>query len=310
MPKYFANKSQFTPSKTDLENGLQPVEFITGILSSVSIRPGNSSSGFWLVFRVKKDYGYTDVYFDALNTVEPDIERYEIFRGKVVTIRSANERPDLDTAGSESEETVRASLLKGVAAGNIQMDDLPILLEIAKGKDFPLEKWTLFKQTIENEGLEKTKEDIIKKANAVREEIEREKAKLSRVKALLCEVDAEKDKVLGELYTALTFLQGENSLESGRIRFAAAYRSDNIIPVGESHGALMDAFEKFRTKKGVYVVCGDKIHLIHSAYIENGGRAFLIGTSKEYLRTKPEEVRKLTDKFLALFSVPAPEDIH
>lgn len=84
--------------------------------------------------------------------------------------------------------------------------------------------------------------------------------------------------MLGELYTTLTFLQGENSLEASRIRFASAYKSDNIIPVGESYSALMDAFQKFKTKKGVYVVCEDKIHLIHSAYIENVGRAFLIGT--------------------------------
>lgn len=89
-------------------------------------------------------------------------------------------------------------------------------------------------------------------------------------------VEAEKEKVLGELYTTLTFLQGENSLEASRIRFASAYKSDNIIPVGESYSALMDAFQKFKTKKGVYVVCEDKIHLIHSAYIENVGRAFFL----------------------------------
>lgn len=310
MPKFFANKNQFTPSKTDLENGLQPLDAITGSLVSSDIRRGNCSSGFWLVFKVKKDYGYIDVFFDALSIGESEIARFDIYRGKIVTIKSVNESPSIELAAAESEETIRSSLLKGVAAGNIKMEDLPILLDVAKGKVVPFEKWDLFKKQIENEGFEKTKEKINEDAEAIRKEIERKEAQLSRVKALLCEVDAEKDKVLGELYSTLTFLQGENSLESGRIRFAAAYRSDNIIPVGESYCALMDAFEKFRTKKGVYVVCEDKIHLIHSAYIENGGRAFLIGTSKEYLRTKPEEVRKLTDKFLALFSVPSPEDIH
>lgn len=310
MPKFFANKNKLVPSKEDQENGLQPLDSITGTLVSSDIRPGRSSSGFWLVFKIKRDYGYIDVFFDALSAGETEIDRYDILRGKAVAIKSVNESPYIETVGAESEETIRSSLLKGVAAGNIKMEDLPILLDVAKGKVVPFEKWDLFKKQIENEGFEKTKEKINEDAEAIRKEIEREEAQLSRVKALLCEVDAEKDKVLGELYSTLTFLQGENSLESGRIRFAAAYRSDNIIPVGESYCALMDAFEKFRTKKGVYVVCEDKIHLIHSAYIENGGRAFLIGTSKEYLRTKPEEVRKLTDKFLALFSVPSPEDVH
>lgn len=308
MPKYFANKNQFTPATS--ERDLPALDSITGILITHNVRSGNSASGLWLVFRVKMDDEFYDVYFDTLYIGDAGLAQYDTFHKRVVTIRSVNETPVIGPASLESGESLRVTLVKGVAAGNIQMDDLPILLEIAKGKDLPLEKWTLFKQTIENEGLENTKEDIIKKANAVRKEIELEEAQLSRVKALLCEVDAEKDKVLGELYSTLTFLQGENSLESSRIRFAAAYRSDNIIPVGESHGALMDAFEKFRTKKGVYVVCEDKIHLIHSAYIENGGRAFLIGTSKEYLRTKPEEVRKLTDKFQALFSVRDPEDFH
>ena len=160
MPKYFANKNQFTPSKTDMENGLQPLDSITGTLVTINIRPGNSNSGFWLVFRVKKDYGYTDVFFDAICAGESEIDRYEFFRGKAVTIKSVNESPSIETVGTESAESVRASLLKGVAAGNIQTDDLPALLEVAKGKDVPFEKWSLFKQQIENEGLAKVKEEL------------------------------------------------------------------------------------------------------------------------------------------------------
>ena len=53
------------------------------------------------------------------------------------------------------------------------------------------------------------------------------------------------------------------------------------------------SFEKFKTKKGVYVVCEDKVFLIHDAYLEKGGRAFLLGASKEFSRSKAEEVRQL-----------------
>ena len=310
MPKYFANKNRFVPSKADQENGLQSLDSITGTLVAINIRPGNSNSGLWLIFRVKKDYGYTDVFFDAINVGESEIDRYEFFRGKAVTIRSVNESPGIETMGAESEETIRASLLKGVAAGNIQTDDLPVLLEFAKGKDIPFEKWTLFKERIKNEGLEKTKEDIAKGAEAIRIAIEQEKKQLSRLKELRQEVNAEMESVLGEVYSALVFLQGEDSLEGSRVKLASAYRSGNLIPIGDGHIALMDAFEKFKTKKGVYVVCKDKIHRIHDAYVENGGRAFLLGTSKEFLRTKPDEVKKLIDKFLAFFSIRDPNTSH
>ena len=308
MPKFFANKSQFTPSKTDLENGLQPVESITGVLASVSIRPGNSSSGFWLVFRVKKDYGYTDVYFDALNTVEPEIERYEIFRGKVVTIRSANERPDLDTAGSESEETVRACLLKGVASGNIKMEDLPILLDVAKGRDVPFEKWDLFKRQVENEGLAKVKEDLAKEADEYKGAIDHEKVQVSQLKELLDQVDAEKEKMLEELFSALMFLQGEEHLKGNEFGFTTANRPENLVSVGDGYNRLIAAFEKFRTKKGVYVVCEDKIFLVHDAYLEKGGRAFLLGAPKTFSRTKTEEIKQLIDKFFSFHFPPGSSD--
>lgn len=301
MPKFFANKNQFTPSKTDMENGLQPLESITGTLVTINIRPGNSNSGFWLVFRVKKDYGYTDVFFDAISAGESEIDRYEFFRGKAVTIKSVNERPGIETVGAESEESVRASLLKGVAAGNIQTDDLPALLEIAKGKDVPFEKWSLFKQQIENEGLAKVKEKLAKDADEYTAVIEEEKAQVSQLKQLLSEVDAEKEKMFEELFSGLMVLQGEEYLKGTSLGISSDSRPENLVSIGNGYTGLIASFEKFKTKKGVYVVCEDKVFLIHDAYLEKGGRAFLLGASKEFSRSKAEEVRQLIDRLLSFY---------
>lgn len=301
MPKYFANKNQFTPSKTDMENGLQPLDSITGTLVTINIRPGNSNSGFWLVFRVKKDYGYTDVFFDAICAGESEIDRYEFFRGKAVTIKSVNESPSIETVGTESAESVRASLLKGVAAGNIQTDDLPALLEVAKGKDVPFEKWSLFKQQIENEGLAKVKEELAKDADKYTAVIEEEKAQVSQLKQLLSEVDAEKEKMFEELFSALMFLQGEEYLKGTGLGISSDSRPENLVSIGNGYTGLIASFEKFKTKKGVYVVCEDKVFLIHDAYLEKGGRAFLLGASKEFSRSKAEEVRQLIDRLLSFY---------
>lgn len=310
MPKFFANKNQFTPSKTDLENGLQPLDAITGSLVSSDIRRGNCSSGFWLVFKVKKDYGYIDVFFDALSIGESEIARFDIYRGKIVTIKSVNESPSIELAAAESEESVRASLLKGIAAGNIQTDDLPLLLEVAKGKDVPFEKWDLFKRQIENEGLEKVKEELDKEAEVSQKEIEKKEARLSRLKELRSEVDAEEEKMLGEVYSALMFLQGGEDLAGSHFCFSSVNSSENLVHVGNGYNGLMASFEKFKTKKGVYVVCEDKIYIVHDAYLEKGGRAFLLGAPKEFSRAKTEEIRQLIDRFLAFYSVPNPDDSH
>ena len=303
MPKFFANKNQFTPSKTDLENGLVPLDAISGTLVTTNIRPGQSASGFWLVFRVKKDYGYTDVFFDAstLSAGETEIERYEILRGKVVIIKSDNGNPAIEMAGSESDDSIRACLLKGVAAGNIQTDDLPILLEVAKGRDVPFEKWDLFKKQIENDGLAKVKEELAKDADEYKAVIEEEKAHVSQLKQLLSEVDAEKEKMFEELFSALMFLQGEEYLKGTGLGISSDSRPENLVSIGNGYTGLIASFEKFKTKKGVYVVCEDKVFLIHDAYLEKGGRAFLLGASKEFSRSKAEEVRQLIDRLLSFY---------
>lgn len=306
MPKFFANKNLFTPSKTDLENGLVPVDSISGTLATTNIRPGNSASGFWLVFRIKKDYGYTDVFFDAstLSSGETEIERYEILRGKAIIIKSDNGCPAIEMAGAESDDSIRACLLKGVATGNIQTDDLPILLELAKGKDVPFEKWDLFKKQIENEGLAKVKEEFAKDAEEYKEAIDQGKDQVSQLKKLLDQVYAEKKKMLEELYSELMFLQGEEHLKGSYYSLAASNCPENLVPIGNGYTGLIAAFEKFKTKKGVYVVCEDKIFLVHDAYLEKGGRAFLLGASKTFSRAKAEEVQQLIDRLLSFYSFP------
>jgi hypothetical protein len=305
MQKLFANKNKLVPPKEDQENGLLPLDSITGTLISTDIRRGKSASRFWLVLKIKRDYNYVDVFFDALNASDMDIDRYNLLRGKAVTVKSVNEIPEIEPVGIESEENIRAILLKGVAAGNIKMEDIPALLKFANGEDVPFEMWDLLKQQIENERLAKVKEDVAKEADSLKEAIEHEKDRLHQLRKLLSEVNAEKERMLQELYSALMFLQGNDHLEGSQFGFSAAAssQSENLVSIGKGYNELIAAFEKFRTKKGVYVVCEDKLHLIHDAYLEKGGRAFLLGDSKEYLRTKPEEVRKLIDKLMDLYSV-------
>ncbi len=304
MPKYFANKNKLIPSKEDQENGLRSLDAIIGTLMSCDIRPGRSSSGFWLVFKIKKDYGCIDVYFDALNSGETEIDRYSILRGKAVAIKSVNEIPNIETICAESEESIRASLLKGVAAGNVKMEDLPILLEVAKGKDVPFEKWDLFKQQVENEGLSRVKEKTKDTTEAFKKQLEQEEARLAKMKELLHEVDEERMRVLAELYSTLVFLQGDEHLTGIHSNFASAYRSENLVPIGDGYNRLIDSFQKFRTKKGVYVICENKIFHIHDAYLEPGGRAFLLGTHKAFNRTKPEDIQQMIDKLLSAHSSP------
>ena len=303
MPIFFGNKNKLVPSKTDLENGLQPLDSITGDLVSVNVRPGNSSSGFWTIFKIKKDYGYSDVFFDAVSVGETELNRYNSLRGKTVTISSDKENPSIETVG-ESEETLRASLLKGVASGNIPMDDLPVLLEVAKGKDVPFEKWDLFKRQVENEGLADIKEKMDMEAMSVQEEIEMKKAEIRRLEETRQTIMEERDRMLNEMGEALMVLQGEGDSVLHGTQFTAPIGTGNghknLIRIGNNYNELVTAFKEFKTKKGVYVVCGDNIFAIDYAYVEDKGRAFLIGSSREYKKTKPEEVKTLIDKRIKL----------
>lgn len=302
MPNYFAHGNKFYPPKGDKVH--PTLDSVTGILISCDTRPRKNTSGYWFVFRLKKIDDFFNIFFEPGNVEDADLDRYTNMRGKTVSIRNSNERPIIVAMDIESEESLRATLLKGVAAGNIKMDDLPVLIAVAKGNDVPFEKWDLFKQQIVNEGIAKVKEEIVEESNAFKQEIEKKEAQLSQLKELLGEVNSEKEKMLAELYSALLFLQGDTYLVGSDIGFSIANRPENLVPIGDRYEGLITAFEKFRTKMGVYVVTEDKIHLIHDAYLEKDGRVFLLGKSKEFRRTKSDDVRQLIDRFLSFYSFP------
>ncbi len=304
MVKYFANNNKFTPSWDGHENGLQPIDNISGTLISSDIRPGRSPSGFWLVFNIKKTNGYyIDVFFDALNSSETNYTRYNILCGKTVTIKSIKGIPNIETVCTESEDSVRASLLKGVADGIIKMEDLPILLEVAKGKDVPFEKWDVFKQQLENERLAVVKEKTVDKADTLKKQIELEESRLHELKELLRKVDEDKTRMLTELYSSIMFLQGDKYPNN-----YLAYQSENLVNIGDGYNRLIEAFQKFRTKKGVYVICEDRICHIHDAYLEPDGRAFLLGATKSFKRTKVEEILDKIDSIRHPHSSPESTD--
>ena len=293
---YFANRNRFNPPKGEKE--LPVLNAITGTLVSFDTRPGNNSAGFWFVFRMKKDEDYINVYFSLDEIDEADLSQYAFLRDRTVTLRSNNEKPFIDLVDVESEGSIRAELLKGVAAGTIQKEDLPALLEFAKGNDELNEKWSLFKQEIDNEGLAKIKENIIRRTADEQEAIDREKAKLEQLQEIYQDVIEEKNAVLMEMNAALMLLQGDESLHGSHTSVSFGPGSNSLVRIDNGYNKLMDAFQKFKTMKGIYVICDDKIHRIHHAYLEERGRAFLLGSSSEYLKRKPEEVKKLVDRVI------------
>lgn len=94
------------------------------------------------------------------------------------------------------------------------------------------------------------------------------------------------------------FLQGEDYLHGTYNNISLGVESDNIVRIDNGYKKLIEAFENFKTMKEVYVICENKIHKIHHAYLEEKGRAFLLGSSKEYLKNKPAEAKKLVDRII------------
>ena len=305
MANYFANGSRFRPPKS---NAGEPVlESITGTLVSWDTRSGNSNSGKWLVIRINKDGNLINCFFDADSFVEADYDILEGLKNRTVTLSSDNGTPVINSINVKSDGSIRERLLEGVAAGRVNMDDLPALLEFAKGNDELYEKWNLFKKQIEVDGLERRKENITHWYSDYQKEIDDENEELRKLEEILKSVVSEKKRVLSELESGLALLQGEEQIEGNQYSFSVGRENENFIYIGTGYHAITDAFEKFKTQKGVYVVCEGKIHLIHHAYLEEKGRAFLIGESKEYMRTKPEKVKEIIDE---IYEVQYGRKIH
>lgn len=296
MAIYFANRNHLNPPRREKDK--PELESVTGVLLSFDTRPGNNSAGYWFIFRLQEGEEIISVYFKPEDIDDDDLSRYFMLRGMTVILRSHNNKPVLDTISVKSEGEIRADLLKGVAAGKIQMEDLPALLEFAKGKDGQNEKWALFKRQIEIEGLTSVKEDIARRIADEQDEIEREKAKLNQLQDIYQDVVKEKEERLRELNDAIMFLQGDDYLHGTYNNISLGVGSENLVRIDNGYKKLIEAFESFKTMKEVYVICENKIHRIHHAYLEEKGRAFLLGSSKEYLKNKPAEAKKLVDRII------------
>lgn len=300
MAIYFASGSKFNPPKADVE--VPAIKSITGTLSSFDVREGRSFSGKWLVIKVKKDDELFSVYFDYDRIVDADILVLQKLNGRIVTLTCEQSSPLINSISVESEGSIRERLLEAVASGNIHMDDLPALLEFANGKDELFEKWKLFKQELDIVGLEKKKDEIFNSISDCQRAIDKYTVQLSELKKIYDSVYKERQRVLSELQSDIYFLQGENGLVGTKYNSVYASENDNIVSIDTGgYTKLIASFAKFKTAKDVYVICDGKFHRIHHAYLEEKGRAFLIGESKQYASANPEKLRQIIDEIHDLF---------
>lgn len=297
MPNYFANGNRFRPPRKETE--LPILDSITGVLEYCDIRPGNNPSGRWFIIRVANDDGRFNAYFDPEYISSDDIRLLESLQNRKIKLFCEKGIPVINVISVESEGDLRAELLKGLAAGKIEKEDLPALLEFGKGDVALFAKWQLFQKQIHQEDIVKAREEIDQDIEKTLADIKQLKAKLGNLKCIHQEITEEIDDMLSELFSALTFLQGEDGLQGTK---ATSYsrHSDNLVPIGEGQVKLLEAFEKFKTRKGVYVICGNTIHKIHHAYLEDKGRAFLLGSSREFLRSNPDKVKEIIDKIYCI----------
>lgn len=297
MPNYFANGNRFRPPKK--ETGLPTLESITGVLDYFDIRPGNNPSGSWFVIRLLADDDSFNAFFKPDCISEEDIDLLESLRSRVIRLGCRRGVPVINVISVKYEGDLRAELLKGVAAGTIDKEDLPVLLEYAKGNDDLFALWNIFKKKNANDDMEKVRDGLEKDIERTQAEIERLTAKRDHISGIYLDTMEEVEKMLAQITSALIFLQGEDGLNGTKHTFFTRH-SDNLVPVYDGYHNLLDAFEQFKTRKGIFVLCGNSIHKIHHAFLEDKGRAFLLGSSTEFLRSKPEKVKAIIDEIYGL----------
>ena len=101
--------------------------------------------------------------------------------------------------------------------------------------------------------------------------------------------------MLKDIDAALVLLQGEELLLGKSYARAPNPGIENLVCISDGYGSLIGAIEKCKTKKGVFVICGDSIHKIHSAYFDRG-RAYLLGSSTPFKGGRQEDTRALVEK--------------
>ena len=295
---YYATRGiRFNPPK---DTELPILDEITGALIDVRSKPRKQDNWFWLIIRLMTGDDITSVFFAQEIVLSTDVELLNSLHGKTVTLRNKSGTPAIYTIRIESEESIRTRLLDGVVAGIFKMEDLPALLEFFKGNDSQYEQWQLFKQQLEHDGLIKTREEVSRMTTKLRNAIDREQDKLCELNAIYHEVFEKKQELLRELDDALVLMQGEGYPQGTSRSGLNGIGTENLVSIDTGYNKLLQAIEKFRTQKGIFVICGDEIHKIHHAYLEEKGRVFLLGSAQEFNRRGHEESRKIVDRILHL----------
>ena len=295
---YFANGGRkFNPPK---ESNLQALHEIVGTLLDTRTKPRQHIKGYWLIVRLMSRDVVISVYFSQENVLSRDLDILNSLRGRAVTIRNNSGAPEICTISVKSEESLRSRLLDGVIANQYKMEDLPALIAFSKGDDSMFEKWQLFKQQIDQEGVAKAKEELSLKNTKLQSAIDREWEKWYELNAIHQEVFEKQQELLRELEDALVLMQGEDHPQGTGRSGLNGVGTENLVSIDTGYNNLLDAIDKFRPQRGIFVICGDEIHKIHHAYLENKGRVFLLGSAQEFNRRGREASREIVDRILHL----------
>ena len=293
---YFANGSRFNPPK----RAELPILYeITGKLIDARPKPRNNDD-YWLIIQLMTENDLISVYFAQKAVLATDVNLLNSLYGRVVTLRSKSGNPEISTISVKSEESLRSRLLDGVIANQYKMEDLPALIAFSKGDDSMFEKWQLFKQQIDQEGVAKAKEEFSQKNAKLQSAIDREWEKWHELNAIHQEVFEKQQELLRELEDALVLMQGEDYPQGTDRSGLNGVGTENLVSIDTGYNNLLDAIEKFRPQKGIFVLCGDEIHKIHHAYVEDKGRVFLLGSAQEFNRRGREASREIVDRILHL----------
>jgi len=274
---YFANGGRrFNPPKG---SNLPVLYEITGTLIDARSKPRNNDD-YWLIIQLMTHDDLISVYFAQKAVLATDVALLNSLYGRVVTLRSKSGNPEINTISVKSEESLRSRLLDGVITGQYKMEDLPALLAFDNGDDSMFEEWQLFKQQISQEGVAKAKEELSQKNTKLQSAIDREWEKWYELNALHQEVFEKQQELLRELEDALVLMQGEDYPQGTSRSGLNGVGTENLVSINTGYNNLLDAIEKFKPQKGIFVICGDEIHKIHHAYIEGKGRVFLLGSAQ------------------------------
>ncbi len=293
---YFANGSRFNPPK---RTALPILYEITGKLIDARPKPRNNDD-YWLIIQLMTDDDLVSVYFAQKAVLATDVDLLNSLYGRVVTLRSKSGNPEISTISVKSEESLRSRLLDGVIANQYKMEDLPALIAFSRGDDSMFEKWQLFKQQIDQEGVAKAKEELNLKNTKLQSAIDREWEKWYELNAIHQEVFEKQQELLRELEDALVLMQGEDHPQGTGRSGLNGVGTENLVSIDTGYNNLLDAIDKFRPQRGIFVICGDEIHKIHHAYVEDKGRVFLLGSAQEFNRRGREASREIVDRILHL----------